>query len=99
VSCAEAGGVGRSASGSAAFELQSASVVYGGRAALAAASFVVEPGEALALVGPSGAGKTTLLRLLCSAAQPTSGRVLVDDVEAGDPLVYASNRRVSTRRS
>src|SRR5262249_44131385 len=24
-----------------------------------------------------------------------SGRVLVDDVEAGDPLVYASNRRVS----
>jgi phosphonate transport system ATP-binding protein len=64
--------------GSAAFELHGASVVYGGRAALQDASLVVEPGERLALVGPSGAGKTTLLRLLCASLQPSSGAVCVD---------------------
>jgi len=71
-------------------------VVYGGRAALSAASLVVEPGEALALVGPSGAGKTTLLRLLCSAAQPTSGRVLVDDCDL-DRLGTTALRAVRAR--
>jgi len=71
-------------------------VVYGGRAALTAASLVVEPGEALALVGPSGAGKTTLLRLLCSAAQPTSGRVLVDDSDL-DRLGTTALRAVRAR--
>ncbi|HKC23804.1 MAG TPA: ATP-binding cassette domain-containing protein, partial [Thermoanaerobaculia bacterium] len=59
-------------------------------------SLVVEPGEALALVGPSGAGKTTLLRLLCSAAQPTSGRVLVDDSDL-DRLGTTALRAVRAR--
>lgn len=38
----------------------------------------VEPGEALALVGPSGAGKTTLLRLLNGALRPSRGTVAVE---------------------
>lgn len=36
-------------------------------------SFVVEPGEAIALIGRNGCGKTTTLRMLAGLIQPTSG--------------------------
>ena len=41
-------------------------------------SFHVEPGETVALVGPSGAGKTTLLALLPRFYDPDSGAVTLD---------------------
>jgi len=47
-------------------------------AVLAGASFVVEPGESLAIVGPSGCGKTTILRLLLGLLEPSAGTILVD---------------------
>ncbi|MCY2961884.1 MAG: ATP-binding cassette domain-containing protein [Planctomycetota bacterium] len=82
--------------GSAAFELHGAGVVFSGRAALTEASLVVDPGEALALVGPSGAGKTTLLRLLNASQAPTSGSVCVD-YERLDALSPEKLRAVRTR--
>src|SRR3546814_6947039 len=41
-------------------------------------SFIVEPGEVLAVIGPSAAGKSTLCRLLVGLIQPTSGQVRLD---------------------
>ncbi len=38
-------------------------------------SLTVEPGEILAIMGPSGAGKTTLLRTVAGLVAPTSGQV------------------------
>lgn len=45
--------------------------------ALTDVSFTVEPGETVALVGPSGAGKTSLLNMLLGFVRPTEGRVRV----------------------
>ena len=44
-------------------------------------SFRAEPGTATALVGSSGSGKSTIISLLCAFHTPSSGRVLVDDID------------------
>lgn len=41
-------------------------------------SFELEPGESLAVIGPSAAGKTTLIRLLCGTIEPMAGTVRLD---------------------
>jgi len=41
-------------------------------------SFTIEPGQLVALVGPSGTGKSTVVSLLLNFFQPTSGRILFD---------------------
>jgi ABC-type multidrug transport system fused ATPase/permease subunit len=43
-------------------------------------SFTIEPGEKVALLGPSGAGKTTIMNLLLRFMDPTEGRVTVGGV-------------------
>lgn len=64
-----------------AFELRDAALSFKERAALRGVSLRIQPGERVALVGPSGAGKTSLLRLIGAATAPTGGSVLIDGRE------------------
>ena len=47
----------------------------------------LEPGEIVAVCGPTGAGKTTLLNLLPRFYDPTGGRVLVGGIDTRDVAV------------
>ncbi|MEV7279787.1 ABC transporter ATP-binding protein [Streptomyces sp. NPDC093111] len=44
-------------------------------------SLVVEPGQTVAIVGPTGAGKTTLVNLLMRFYEVTGGRITLDGVD------------------
>ena len=58
-------------------------------------SLAVEPGETVALVGPSGAGKTTVLQLLLRFYDPQAGRVTLDgaDIARRDPAALRGTAR------
>ncbi len=47
-------------------------------------SMVVEPGQKIAIVGPTGAGKTTLVKLLMRFYDIDRGEILIDDVNIQD---------------
>ena len=47
-------------------------------------SMVVEPGQKVAIVGPTGAGKTTLVKLLMRFYDIDRGEILIDDVNIND---------------
>jgi len=52
-----------------------------GKPVLHGIGFVAEPGTVTALVGSSGSGKSTIISLLCAFHTPTTGRVVVDDMD------------------
>ncbi|HMD58583.1 MAG TPA: ATP-binding cassette domain-containing protein, partial [Steroidobacteraceae bacterium] len=52
---------------------------YSGFTAVDAVGLKIFKGEMFALVGASGCGKTTLLRMLAGFAQPSAGRITIDD--------------------
>ena len=79
-------------------ELREVSLAYRGgdtAPALDRITLTLEPGESVALVGPSGAGKTTLVNLLPRFLEPTSGRVLLDGTALAQWNVAALRRQIA----
>jgi ABC-type multidrug transport system fused ATPase/permease subunit len=81
------------ATGPVGVRFERLSFAYGGEAdVLHDLDLVVEPGEIVAVCGPTGSGKTSLLNLLPRFYDPTGGRVLVGGVDTRD-LPIAELRR------
>ncbi len=57
-------------------------------------SFTAEPGQIIALVGPTGAGKTSIINLLMRFYDPVEGSILVDGHDIRDIKISSLRRQV-----
>ncbi len=73
-------------------------VVFGyepGKHILHGLSFEAQPGQRIALVGPSGGGKSTLVSLLLRLYDPIEGNILIDGHDLREYKVESLRRQVS----
>ena len=78
-------------------EFESVTFAYEpGRPVLRDVSFEVEPGQTVALVGPTGAGKTTIANLIPRFYDATEGSVRVDDRDVREVERRSLRRHIAT---
>jgi ABC-2 type transport system ATP-binding protein len=65
---------------------------FGVKRALSELSFAVPAGQICGLLGPNGAGKTTLFRLLMGILKATTGRLMVNGLDAFEDRVEAKRQ-------
>jgi spermidine/putrescine transport system ATP-binding protein len=64
---------------------------FGGFTAVERADLSIQRGEFFAMLGPSGCGKTTTLKMIAGFEQPTSGRVMLENVDVSRVPPYQRN--------
>lgn len=65
-------------------EVEGLTKYYGGKCAIHDLNFRIEKGEVVGFLGLNGAGKSTTLRILACLILPSSGRVRIDGLDAGE---------------
>ncbi len=64
------------------------------RKVLDSITFTVKKGELIAIVGKSGAGKTTLVDMLPRFYKPTSGNILIDNMDINDATLESLRKNI-----
>ena len=78
-----------------AVELRGVGFQYGsGPPVLSDVDLRIEPGERLALVGPTGAGKSTLAKLIARLYDPSSGTISYDGIDLRDATLSSLRDRI-----
>ncbi|MDO8669382.1 MAG: ABC transporter ATP-binding protein [Candidatus Buchananbacteria bacterium] len=65
-------------------QIQNLNLFYGEKPALKNISLNIKSGSKTAIIGPTAAGKTQLLNLLIGLIQPTSGKIMYDDIDINE---------------
>ena len=80
--------------GALSVRVHDATVDYGGQLALDRVTFSVEPGETLAIVGPTGSGKSTLLMAIADMIELTAGTVEISGMPVPEIAAGSLTHRV-----
>ena len=67
--------------------------IYGRREVVKGVSLDAKGGEVVGLLGPNGAGKTTTFSMVAGFVPPTSGSVMLDDIELTEQPAYKRARK------
>lgn len=65
-----------------------------GKPVLSDFNLQVQPGEMIALVGPTGGGKSTIVNLLCRFFEPRAGRITINGMDYTEMTQHAIQSRV-----
>ena len=65
-------------------ELKDVRKSFGKNEVLKGINLRIEKGEVVVIIGPSGSGKSTVLRTMNYLEEPTSGHVIVDNMDLSD---------------
>jgi ATP-binding cassette, subfamily B, multidrug efflux pump len=57
-------------------------------------SFTVQPGQTVAIVGPTGAGKTTIINLIPRFYDVTGGAIRIDDIDVRDVTMKSLREQI-----
>jgi len=57
-------------------------------------NLTIQPGETVALVGPTGGGKSTIVNLVCRFYEPRGGRILFNGIDYTDMTLHAIHSRI-----
>ncbi|MBU0699799.1 ABC transporter ATP-binding protein/permease [bacterium] len=75
-------------------EFMDVSFIYEDTPVLRGINLQIDPGEVLALVGPSGGGKTTLVSLIPRLYDPASGVIRIDGVDIRDVTLKSLRKQI-----
>ncbi len=75
--------------------LENVSFYYGDKLILKDINLTIKRGEKVGIVGLSGAGKTTLIEIIAGLLKPTTGKILIDNIDLWDYDIESYREKIA----